>query len=90
MIGYSLSLCVRDILMGKVNEEDVDYIITSTRFTNSEEFEELMKIYSTTFWRNDPDKGVGIGSRLLSQNKILQSRIKNSSDCQNINDSWWS
>lgn len=46
-IGLSLSFCVKDILNGKINIDEVSAIVTSTAFKS---VEECIKMYYMGYW----------------------------------------
>ena len=48
-IGNSLSMCVQEILDGKMDIDNVVCIIASSRFPD---IETAIKYYSPTYWRN--------------------------------------
>lgn len=72
-IGLSLSLCVADILRGKVKEEEVKEIITSTN-ASPEDWSKLLQQYKDIYWQENPEEGVAIAQRLYEAGKIKQPR----------------
>ena len=75
-VGFSLSLCVLDILSGEVNEQDVRILFPSTRFCNKKQFDELIEGYQKRVWyKYNPDIAKAICKRLLYANKIIQMRV---------------
>ena len=50
-IGFSLSFCVKDILLGEVKAEEVIYIYSACRPTSATDVEEIIQRYSETYWR---------------------------------------
>jgi len=72
-VGLSLSLCVRDILRGKIKEEEVKEIIAGTN-ASPEQWDGLMKNYKESYWRENPEEGEAIARRLLDAGKIRQPR----------------
>ncbi len=72
-VGLSLSFCVGDILRGKIKEEEVKEIITGTN-ASPEQWDELMKNYKESYWRENPEEGEAIARRLLDAGKIRQPR----------------
>jgi len=75
MIGLSISLCIQEILEGKVKEEDVEWIIAGTSVDNLSGWAPVIKEYSETYWKKDPDEAEQILIRLISKQKILQPRL---------------
>ena len=74
MVGLSLSLCVSDIARGAVPEGLVEKIVASTKFSNAKEFEQVLKQYSESYWRDLPE-AVEIARRFYSAGKIEQPRL---------------
>ena len=75
MIGLSLSFCVKDIASGKVKEEDVEKIVASTAFCTPDDFEEVLRLYQSVYWRDLP-VATSIARRLYTQGKIEQPRLQ--------------
>lgn len=75
-IGLSLSLCVRDILDGAVNLDDVAVIITSTAVRKTLDWDWVINQYQQTYWlRHHPEKARELVCLLLERDKILQPRL---------------
>jgi len=72
-VGLSLSLCVRDILRGKIKEEEVKEIIANTN-ASPEQWEGLLRDYKESYWQENPDEGEAIARRLYEAGKIKQPR----------------
>ena len=89
MIGLSLSLCVADIIAGRVREEDVEKIIASTCCESREQWEALIKKYREYYWDKNPDLAESLCWRLIFANKIEQPRLKDPLYFLDINDSHW-
>ena len=76
MIGLSASFCVKSILEGKVEEKDVEYIITSTCAENKQELESVVAGYRKSYWLKIPEMGEAIFWRLWAADKLYQPRIE--------------
>ncbi|MBU0978490.1 hypothetical protein KKF92_01540 [Patescibacteria group bacterium] len=76
VVGLSLSFCVRDIMDGEVQEQDVIQIISSTYARSPQEWDEVIARYKQNYWHVDPTKGEEICRRLLVAGKILQPRVE--------------
>jgi len=50
-IGLSVSMCIRDILNGEINIEDVSCIIAGTMIQNSQGWFALVDQYSDSYWK---------------------------------------
>lgn len=75
-VGLSLSLCVRDILQGKVKETEVKEIITNTKITSPEEMKKVFDLYKNSYWEENPEECEAIAWRLFTAGKIRQPRIE--------------
>lgn len=53
MVGFSLSLCIRDILNGKHDKRDVVKIVSGTKCASLDEFEECLRVYEVFYWDKD-------------------------------------
>lgn len=76
MIGLSVSLCVRDIVEGRVNREDVHIILAGTN-TNHGEPDSLDKViasYRENYWYANPDACEQLCRDLYSEEIIVEPR----------------
>lgn len=78
MIGLSLSLCIRDVLEGKVAQSDIEHIVAGTCAGNLEAFQEVLAGYAEGYWRKAPEEGVRIALELYHAGKVRQPRLENS------------
>ena len=76
-IGFSLGRCVRDIVMGKISEDDVAFIITATCIREPEALSPVIRDY---MYRNDYLAGLDenrcqeVALNLWNTNKLIQPR----------------
>lgn len=76
-IGFSLGRCIRDIVMGKVSEDDVAFIITATCIREPEQLALVIADYSL---RRDYLAGLDmveclhVAKSLWDDNKLIQPR----------------
>ncbi len=76
-IGFSLGRCVRDIVMGKVSEDEVAFIITATCIR---EIEQLAPVIEDYMYREDYLEGLNeeecqrVAQSLWNNNKLIQPR----------------
>ena len=77
-VGLSLSLCVSDILRGKVREEEVKEIIAGTMASTPEDIDRIIKEYGRTYWHDNREEGEAIARRLFEAGKVKQPRTKGS------------
>lgn len=54
MIGLSVSLCIKDILDGKVQIKEVKKIIGSTRCETTKDWEKVLDTYYFCYWNDYP------------------------------------
>lgn len=73
-IGLSLSFCIADICTGKVKIEDVEKIITGTRWP-PEELEDRLVVYLKEYWHRYPDKAKEVFYELWNSGRIEQPRL---------------
>lgn len=56
LIGFSLSLCIKDILEGKVKKEEVLFIQTACNPRGQDDINDIIEQYLRTYWcRFTPD-----------------------------------
>lgn len=76
-IGFSLGRCVRDIVMNKVAEDDVAFIITATCIREEEQLDPVIEDY---MYRSDYLEGLDfeeckrVAHNLWNSNKLIQPR----------------
>jgi len=76
-IGFSLGRCVRDIVMGKISEDEVAFIITATCIR---EVEQLGPVIQDYMYRNDYLAGLNeedcqrVARSLWDNSKLIQPR----------------
>ncbi len=66
LIGFSLSLCICDIVEGKKNIDDVLFVQTGCNPANQVEIDAIKKQYSEVYWRKYPQKALEIFDLLLN------------------------
>jgi hypothetical protein len=88
-IGLSLSLCIREIIQGKVLVEDVVVIISNTAWQDDATWAKGLERYKTEYWQRDPAKAISIVRRLRRYGLIIQPRLRNPHvDHTTSNDIW--
>ena len=76
--GRSLSFCVKDILSGKINKNDVGVIVTSTSFKNPEMWQKGIESYQNSYWYDYTlEECTNLINWLIDNNKIEQPRLTN-------------
>lgn len=73
--GLSFSMCIEDILLGLVDEDDVEGIIAGTKCVTPADWEKTIAYYRESYWDMNPDKGELIARRFIMQGKVYQPRV---------------
>jgi len=85
LYGRSLSLCVSDILEGKIRFEDVGGIVAGTSAATDDQWASVIDQYMSIYWRwHSYTAAVGIVQSLLKRGLIYQPRLMDSRVNQNI------
>lgn len=88
-IGLSVSFCIRDMVMGKVNPADVSKIIAGTAIRTQVDFEKVVTAYRDVYWRgSNPDACEALFCEFWDAGKIEQPRVIDGR-CPFIADGWW-
>jgi hypothetical protein len=76
-IGFSLGRCVRDIVMGKISEDEVAFIITATCIREVEQLGPVIQDYmyrSDYLYGLDEDECQRVAQSLWDNSKLIQPR----------------
>jgi len=76
-IGFSLGRCVRDIVNGDVNINDVAFIITATNIKERDQLDSVILMYTTEpryLLGLDENKCIEVAQQLWDTNRLLQPR----------------
>lgn len=76
MIGYSLSLCIADLIRGWVKIEEVERIVAGTNAQTENDWERTVSAYSKNYWEYNPQKAAGLVATLRAAGKIDQPRTR--------------
>lgn len=76
LIGLSLSLCIADVVNGRVSLDQVDGIIAGTCARTEAEWDLLIDEYRRLYWEKDPDRAERIVRTMLGLDKIDQPRVR--------------
>lgn len=74
LIGLSLSMCVKDVIEGKVSIADIDSICAGTRIMSDDDLVEVCKTYSEIYWSKAPMAGTLIALWLYHFGRLFQPR----------------
>lgn len=80
MIGVGFSSCVCDIALGVHHVDEVTKIISGTRATTDDHWEQILDRCKGKHWSSlgcDPAIAEKIARQLLSEGKIEQPRLRN-------------
>ncbi len=78
-IGFSLGRCVRDIVNGDVNIDDVAFLITATHIRGPEQLDNVINTYMFEpgyLLGLDNERCLEVARQLWDANKILQPRAQ--------------
>jgi hypothetical protein len=77
VVGLSLSFCIADLIKGDRKYEDVSYLVTATRCSTEEEWEQVISSYSRSYteWRKNPNHARRLVMRLREEGKVFQPRL---------------
>jgi hypothetical protein len=76
-IGFSLGRCIRDIVKGKISEDEVAFIVGATCIREPEQLDNVIRDY---MWRDDYLEGldeeecIRVARSLWDSNKLIQPR----------------
>ena len=87
-IGLSLSLCIEDIINGKVEEDEVICIIAGTAIHTEEDFEYVLKNCMKNYWNNDY-YAESLMKKFWKKGLIIQHRLRPSNSFPLIVDGHW-
>jgi hypothetical protein len=76
MIGTSVSSCIKDIIEGRVNVNDVTKIISGTNVPDPLTWIRVSAAYCDTYWKTNPSEALLVLYYLLSEGKIDQPRTR--------------
>lgn len=91
-IGFSLGRCVRDIVNGEVDIEDVAFLITATRIRDEEHVGQVIGTYMdehTYLMGLDYDKCMEVAMALWNTNRVIQPRAQGMHRHKQPEDSIW-
>jgi hypothetical protein len=75
LVGHSIAGCIQEIIEGRVDLDNVDYITTSIKFETPKQLDMIIERYRKLIWHLDPDEGERICRLLVEQNRIEQPRV---------------
>jgi hypothetical protein len=77
MIGLSLSLCILDVIEGKVNPNSIERIVTGTAYPSRSEFiRGINSTYCRTYWKKNPSRAFCLAVDLYDTSKLDQPRLR--------------
>ena len=78
-IGFSFGRCVRDIVNGKVNIDDVAFLISATRIEDKSHLDLVIKAYSLVRGYLDGcdiERAKEVGYQLYDSGRLIQPRLQ--------------
>lgn len=77
-VGYSVSLCIKDVLEGRVEIAEVEKIVGSTCARSPADWDIVIESYRELYWYDAPDRGEEICRKLIAEGRIDQPRTRRS------------
>jgi len=74
-IGFSLSMCVTDIINGKIPKDRVVALITGTKIRDDKDMEEVFTIYKKLYWKKYPIQSAKLAEYFFKNGMVIQPRI---------------
>ena len=75
LIGLSLSMCIRDMINGKMTFGSVKCIISGTKIENDNDFAAVRDRYCKTYWAENPIMASNLLRGLYDGNMLVQPRV---------------
>lgn len=75
LVGLSFSLCIKAVLLGKIAEGEVSYIVASTAARDSHDWADVISSYKQGYWYADPERAEAIAWRFIRAKKVIQPRL---------------
>ena len=75
-VGLSVSFCIKDIALGEVDINDVQFISGGTCCKDMEQWQPVIETYRKIYWSHFPDKAEEILRYFLERNLIIQPRLE--------------
>lgn len=75
LIGYSLSLCVLDIMTKSIPLDRIEKIIAGTAAQSEQDWDRLLDSFCLTYWRCSPHQARTIVKTLRESDRIKQPRL---------------
>lgn len=74
--GLSLSLCIRDMIEGRVDPDEVAEIRAGTFIDSQESLEGVIAGYQQYFWKHDPERARELVLEFFNEGLIDQPRTR--------------
>jgi len=88
LIGMSLSYCISDIINGRVDKNDVMFIVSGTRITCKHDLDEVLENYARWNWSNNPENSKSLAREFYNRGMIIQPRVLGY-DAPTLENGWW-
>jgi hypothetical protein len=90
LIGYSLCLCVTDIVTWNIPLERIDRIVAGTTAQSEEDWASLLDTYCQSYWYRFPKEARATVKALRETGRIAQPRLADRNYAHSIYTSAWS
>lgn len=88
--GRSLSICISDILAGRIDERWVGKIVAGTKASNDAIWVEILEQYREVYWRDNPDRAVKLANHFRNSGMLEQPRVVDGEADHSIANGHWS
>lgn len=88
-IGLSLSMCIKDLVDRRITTDKVACIISGTSAHTDEQWEYVLKFYSTHHWLRHPKQAAYFADHLRKLGLIIQPRQRCDTCTYNIAEGHW-
>jgi len=88
LIGLSLSYCISDLINGRVDKNDVMFIVAGTRIMCDHDLDEVLENYAKYYWETNPENAKSLARELYNRGMIIQPRV-NDNPAPHVAEGWW-
>lgn len=88
LIGLSLSYCIKDLINGRVDKNDVMFIVSGTRIMCKHDLDCVLANYAKYEWQENPENAMSLARELYNRGMIIQPRVMGL-NAPHVADGWW-
>lgn len=76
MVGLSMSFCIQDMVTGKMDMNNVQFLSTATKCPTPEAWEDVLNSYKKTYWRKNPNEAEKLARYFIDAGLVIQPRLE--------------